>query len=271
MIATVQRVCQFNNWSLQDNVPYLTVYAIEDYAPDRTLNISPLARRHAQKLSSEYYQKRIIQISIYIAAPSRALVEKSLDILYANIQGNEGQLLMEKSGSVRVYTATYSKTSKNNSGIGRGNALPPQGGLADFTLQFECSDSFGYDTNYTVMMPKTSFSAATRIDSYTQGGGAETQVPFFEVQYTAITGGTNATVMVGNLNTGQTISVTRNWSQYDILQVDCRNKTVRVNGVDVPFTGAFPEFGLGLQSFTYSDTMTTRSYNYLVYVYNRWN
>jgi hypothetical protein len=252
-------VCNFNGVSFM-SIPFVQVYSIDDYGQENTQNIFALARSHARKLSSSFYQGRTIFVSVYINAPSRALADQSLDKLLAIMSGNEGTLVIEKSGYVRQYTATYSKPTKNNTGVGKGTAIPPQGGYADYTFDFECSDSYGYDTNYTVMMPKSSFSSAIRQDSYTQGGSADTQVPFFEVQYTAVTGGTNATVTIGNANTGQQISVTRN----------TRAKTVQVNGVDVAFTGGWPEFGLGLGAFTYSDTMTTRTYNYFVYVYNRW-
>ena len=53
---------------------------------------------------------------------------------------------------------------------------------------------------------------------------------------------TSASITIGNAGNGQAVTVTRVWAAADILVVDCLNKTVQVNGADVNFSGAFPEF-----------------------------
>lgn len=271
-VANIQRVVNFNGIALS-TVPNLVVYAIDD-DPDRTVNLSPLARRNASVVNSAFYQDRTIYISLYINAASRALVDQALDQLMAIIQGVEGQLVLEYSGSVRAYTCTYVDKKKNNSGVGKANVAPPSGGLTDFTLEFQCSDAFGYDTNYTVIQPSTAYTSGNLTWQYTQGGSAATQVPFFQAQYTALSTNTTDTVTIGNQNTGQQIAVTRAWSVGDLLTIDTKNKTVRVNGVDVPFVGSFPEFQPsivgGVQTFYYLDTFNSRTFNFFSYVYNRY-
>lgn len=70
-----------------------------------------------------------------------------------------------------------------------------------------------------------------------------------------------ALISIGNGGNGQTINVTRTWGLSDILVIDCVNKTVQVNGADVAFSGAFPEFPLGAQTITYVDTFLSRTFS----------
>lgn len=258
MPSIPSRFAIFNNWNF-NNVPGLQVYSIDPPGQaQRALNIGALARRNARKLSSGFYGKNLFNVSIVIAQPTRAQLDQALDILYANIQADEGALVVPMSGGVRQYTATYSKPNINEI----------KGGFIDLTLAFECSDSFGYDTGYTLIRSSTGITAAILSTNYTQGGSAREQGPYVEIQYTAApTGATNKSVTISNGTSS--IVITRTWLQYDFLQVDLRNKTVKVNNVDVDFTGALWENGLGPANITYSDNFTTRTLRILAYVYNR--
>lgn len=261
MPGITSRFALVNQWPMS-TVSGLQVYSISTPGnAERTLNIFELARRSARKATSAYYQKNSLKIGVYIASGSRHLLDQAIDTLLTNIQATEADIVVPMSGGVRRYTATYAGMQINKT----------KGGFIDATLIFECSDSFGYDTNYTVLMPATNFTAASRTDQYTQLGSAPTQAPFFQVKVTAVTGGTSASITIGNQNTGQAATITRTWSVNDLLQIDCANESVKVNGVDVAFTGAIPKFAPGLQTFTYNDTFTTRTFNYFVYVYNRFN
>ena len=269
--APINYVASFNGTLLNStNIPYLQVYAIDDYMPDRTLNLFPLARTDAQKLSSAFYQKRIIYISIYITAPSRALADQSIDSLMQILQSTESTLLIEKSGTARVYTATFEKVAKNNSGVGRGNTAPPTGGFVDTTLVFECSDSYGYDQFLTPMITQSGITSSPNTWNWNFVGSAATQAPVLQFYFTGGALG-SGTVVVGNLNSGQQISITRTWAVGDTLIINTQANTVQVNGVDVAFTGALPTFGLGQQTITYSDNFASRTYSPYFYVYQRWN
>lgn len=262
MPSITSRFALFNNWNF-NNVPGLQVYRLDPPGmAQRTLNIFPIARTNRRKLSSGFYDKNIFNVSIYITRPTRELLDQAIDTLMANIQADEGALVVPMSGGVRQYTATFAGPPKINAG--------PDGGFIDLTLQFECSESFGYDTNYTLIRQATGLTAASLSTAYTQGGSAREQGPYVEVQYTAApTGATNGSVTIGNGT--QSVVITRAaWAQYDLIQVDFRAKTVKVNGSDVDFTGALWENGLGLQVITYADTFSTRTYRTLQYVYNRY-
>lgn len=268
-MTKINYIVNFNNNQL-NSINGVQVYSIDYFGNERTLNLFALARRNARKLTSAFYQAKKIYISVYITGNNRDNADQIFDTLMGYIQSGEGSLVIQQSGTVRQYTATFSKIDKNNSGTGRGIAQPPQGGFADITLEFECSDSYGYDTNYTLITNQSSLTSGNVNVAYTQGGSAEWQVPFIQAQYTALTGSAPNTVTVGNQATGQAIQVSRTWSAGDLLQVDSRNRTVQVNGLDVAFTGAFPEFNTGLQNLYIQDSFTTRTLKLYAYVYNRY-
>lgn len=264
------RFAILDNWNF-NNVLGLQVYAIDPPGQStRTLNRNPIARRNYSKTASAFAQENLFNVSLYIVRPTHELLEAAMDTLYANIQDIEGTLIVPMSGTVRQYTVTY-KTTKINNAITNTNT--PPGGVADLTLQFECSDTFGYDTAYTLITNQSGLTAANVATPYTQGGGAKYQVPFIQAQYTAAPGGASSgQVSIGNNATGQIIqTAARPWLQYDLLQVDLQHKSVLVNGSQIDFTGAMFEFGQGLQEITYSDNFSSRTFKWFCYVYNRWN
>lgn len=251
----------FGGWNF-NNVPNLQVNSTDTFKGGlRYLNIFQIARRSARKTSSAFNRSNSIQIGIYLTSPSKVALEQAMDLLFANIQTQEAQLVIPQSGGVRGYYATYSTIRINQQ----------KGGYLDATLTFECSDSYGYDANYTVIQPATNFTAAVVNTQYTQGGSAELQAPIIQAKITALTGGTNGTVTISNGQTGQAAQIIRTWLANDILIVDCQNNIVTVNGAEVAFTGALPTTGIGTQTLTYQDTFTTRTVNLFEYVYNRWN
>lgn len=262
------RYAIFNNWNF-NNIPGLQVYAITPPGQaKRNLNLFPVARTSARKLSSAFFQGNTLTLGVYITAASRETLEAAMDTLYANIQATEGALVIPRSGgTARQYTATYSTSTVNNA---MSNVDSPASNYADLTLTFECSDSFGYDQFFTPILTLANQNSSPNQWNYTQGGGADQQVPFLQLYFTGGSLGVG-TVTIGNLNSGQQISITRTFSVGDTLQINPQNNTVQVNGVDVAFTGAIPTFGLGLQTITYSDTFTSRILQFYSYVFNRWN
>jgi len=265
---TTSRYAIFNGYNL-NNVPGLSVYAITPPGQgNRVLNIFPLARNSARKVSAGFYQSNKIQIGVYVTAASREALEAALDTLYANLQQLEASLVIPMSGgTARAYTASYVNSNINNAVPGTDS---PNSGYADLTLIFECSDNYGYDQFFTPMIGPVSSTGSPDNWNYTFKGSADQQLPFLQFYFTGGTLG-SGTVVIGNLNSGQQVSITRVWAVGDTLQINAQNNTVQVNGVDVAFTGAIPTFGTGLQTITYSDNFTSRTKQFYSYVYNRWN
>lgn len=127
------------------------------------------------------------------------------------------------------------------------------------------------NTSTTSALSVSGRTLATYSDNYTFLGSAPIQYPIYTYTLTAVTGGTAKTVLLGNANTGQQISITRTWANSDVLTVDTTPNaiSVKVNGVSVPFTGALPVFAPGAQTLDYSDNFTTRTFTISVVYYQR--
>ncbi len=136
------------------------------------------------------------------------------------------------------------------------------GGLAfaDFEVGLVCTDPFGRETSTTSALSASGRTAATYSDNHTFLGNAPFQLAIATITLSAVTGGTAKTITWGNAGNGQAISVTRTWAAADVLVINPVLNSVTVNGVEVDFTGAFPEFPPGAQSMAYDDGFTTRTF-----------
>ena len=243
------------------SVDGLTILSHNPYAtPKRKIHIGEIARTHKSKAHSGFFSERLITVRVNIVQSTRALLEQALDSLHALLQTVEGELIVEQGGADRRYYATMSDIQ----------FLQEGGSYAELNIIFVCSDRFGYATAATTVVSLTGVTAGTRSDQYNWQGSAEWQLPIITLTYTAISGGTDKTVTLGNNANGQTLSVNRDWATSDVLIVNCFNNTVKVNGTDVDFSGAFPEFAPGTGSLAYADDFTTRTFNYNVVYYKRY-
>lgn len=239
----------------------LSVLATDPYKqPKRKVTITQIARTNKNKLNSAFYNAKNITVRVCINRRTRDDVEQSIDQLNAILQGLEKDLVLAQSGSVRRYVATYSDCVVRMSG----------GAYWEADLVFTLSDNFGYDTSYTQIVNNIVFTSSTRNDQYNFGGSADWQCPVISILFSALTGGAGASVVIGNAATGQQLTITRTWAAGDYLEIDTLNETVKVNGVEVASTGAFPRFAVGLGNLTYSDTLTTRTGRYNAYYYKRY-
>lgn len=230
----------------------LSVLATKPYLfAKRNLVVAPLARVSKAKINSGFYDKKEIPIRIGIRAQSRDLLEASLDQLATILQGLEKDLIMRQSGGLRRYTASYSDF----------NVITSGGSYLEGELIFESSDHFGYDINSKLLLQVNSFTSNAKTDQVTLVGSAPFQLPVITITYTALSGSTSKSVTIGNGGNGTAITVTRTFAVNDVLVIDCQNQTVKVNGVDVAFTGAFPEFANGVGYLTYADTFSSRTFN----------
>lgn len=242
-------------------VPGLTVLASNPYLPaNRKLTIGDVARANKSNIDSAYYNKRTITVRVGIARATRALAEASLDALMAILQGVEGQLVFQQAGFPRAYTATYSDYLFRVEG----------GAYLELDLIFETSDHFGYDVTPTTLLTVAGFTSNYRSDPLPFDGSALFQVPVITITFTSITATGTKAVTISNASNGQAIVISRTWLPTDVLQIDSQNKTVKVNGSDVDFTGAIPEFQKGTGYWAYSDTFTARTFNAQIQYYRRY-
>lgn len=240
----------------------LTVLGIDTYKPPkRKLSIMQIARTNKNKTNSAYFNSRPIVVRVGITRSTRDATEQSVDDLMSIIQGIDKELWVPQAGTTRKYICTLGDT----------NVLTGSGAYWEAELIFQAADIHGYDTAYTTIINNlTGITSATRTDQYNFQGSADWQVPYIRVSLTAVTGGAAASMTIGNAATGQKIVITRTFNAGDVIEIDTNAETVKVNGVEVAFTGALPRFAKGLGNITYADTFTTRTFNYLAYYYKRY-
>lgn len=232
----------------------LTVLATNPYIPaKRSLTIGNLARTNKAKVSSAFYNKRELLVRVGITRNTRDLLETSIDSLMILLQGIEKDLILRQAGASRKYVATYSDAIINKDG----------GSYIEMDLIFSTSDHFGYDLAPTLLKQVTNFTSGNKTDSFTVEGSAPFQVPTITLTFSAI-GNTadSRNVTIGNGALGMAVSLTRTWTNGDVIEISAPNQTVKINGVEVSYTGAIPEFAPGIGYLTYNDTFTSRTFSY---------
>lgn len=244
-------------------VPGLRILGLDPYKPPkRKLFIADIIQSNRSKVSSGFFNEKLINIRIDISRASRNLLQGSIDTLMSNIQGVEKSLIVPQNFAFRRYTATYEDIVITNDG----------GSYIEATLVFRCSDRFGYDTAKTLLLNNTTITNNFRIITLTTNidGSARYQAPVITITVNSVTNGGTPTITVGNANNGQVLTVSRTWAAGDLLIIDAANRTVQVNGIDVAYTGALPTWLKGGAVLSYSDGLTARNLTLKVDYFRRW-
>ena len=244
----------YNSNSLQtDNI--ITSDISHESSP--TIDAKPMALSHTSQSRIPYvsYPSKEITISGKVTGSSVADLDSKLDTFRGYLVGKDKNLDIAYAGSTRRYIATPTAVR-----------IDRPGGLsfANFQVTFLCSQPFGQATSDNTVLSATGRTSSSYNDSYSFPGSAPEQRPKWTITLTALTGGTDKYIAVGNNATGEQIKITRTWATNDVVEIDSANKTVKVNGTEVDFEGAFPLFGNGSQTLTYLDNLTTRTFNITV-------
>jgi hypothetical protein len=253
-MSQTQTTVSYNGIELT-SITGLTILATNPYVPaKRKLSRNLLARTNKSKTNSAFYTERELQIKINISRETRDLLEQSIDSLMTILQGLEKDLLVRQAGTTRKYVATYTDAVISNSG----------GSYITMDLVFVTSDHFGYDNVTTTNLTVGTYTGGNRQDALTFGGSAPLQQPTITVTFSYVYDATAKDVVIGNANLGMAITINRVWTTLDVLVIDASAQSVKVNGVEVAFTGAIPEFAVGEGVLTYNDTFTARTVSYVV-------
>lgn len=243
----------FNAIDLAGAVPGLIVVGTKPLRfPNRVLSTAPVANTDLSVTSSSFYADKKVNVHVEIGRDTRELLDNALDILNSILQNPESALICSVGTGSRQWTATLANITENDL----------QGGWGDYDIEFECSTPLGQDAVSTQLF-SNNLSGSSNTVNFTVFGSALWQQPQITITYSALTGGTAKTVTVGNSATGQTVTITRTWTTGEVLVIDSINKKVTVNGTEVPFTGAIPEWQGSTSgvagSMDYTDTLTTRT------------
>lgn len=213
--------------------------------PNRSVRLYKLARQDGSIVTTSEYADKKIKIIGAVILPSRTEAEEALDAIRAIVAEPEGQIDVTVAGTTRRWTGTMS---------GMSNTL--KGGYATFAIEFTCADPFGTDTDTVTLINGTSNTASNNTFSMAIEGSYKAE-PYITINYSAISGGTGATVSLYNAADGIGLDITRDWTTGDILEVDNLNQTVQVNSTDVTRVGRFFSFQPGARGIGYNDTFST--------------
>lgn len=229
--------------------------------PKKKKGIAAIAGANKSAWASSLWQEKTIRVKGTLKGSSIAVLDALIDTFKGYFIDGEQNFDVDYNGSTRRYLCVADEpVIKRDKGLS----------LAEFTVDLTCTRPFGFDTSNTTIISAAGRTTGINNDAHTFGGNADRQHPIITYTLTAVTGGTGATVFYTNNATGQQIAVTRTWSNGDILVIDTVTPSVKVNGVEVEFTGAFPTFKVGSGTLGYSDTFTTRTYTVVAVYAKRW-
>ena len=131
------------------------------------------------------------------------------------------------------------------------------GGYAEIEINFVVGDPYSYATTTSELLNVINLASGNKsYPVFVEGSGR--QVPVITYTVDSVTGGTDATVTFSNPITGIQISINRTFTAAEVLVIDCKSKTVKVDGANVEFSGNLMEWATGNGFVNYTDTFTTR-------------
>lgn len=226
---------------------YITDLIGLDTEPEAVFSNDKLSRRDGEVLFDKHYGKRKFQMAGVILANSRASYLQARSTLIQNLQSIEATLRVPFDDDSVDFTATLENVIFDNKG----------GGFGSFSISFICSDPFGYDAQNRVLLDGASTSSLSNSYSLLETiGGTYATPATFTITFTGLTGSTGKYVDIAN-EAGDNIRVTRDWSNDDVLVINMKDRTVKVNGALKDYTGNFWNFSVGDTTVTYSTNMTT--------------
>lgn len=226
---------------------------IEDVKPDAQIDVKlyngKIARGDGIKHYGKSYGARKVTVEGHIGANSRESFLTARSTLMRLLEEQEATLLVPVKNLPLEFTCTVENVAITDTG----------GGYGRFVITFLCSDPFGYDRDARTLINGTLVTTASQDVSYIEAIGGDYKTPLTLTLVMAnLTGGTTKYVTLTS-SAGDFITITRTWLVGDVLIIDMKAKTCKVNGADVDYTGTFWDANVADTSLTYTDNLTTRS------------
>lgn len=234
-----------NDLSLIENVE-LYNHNFNDL-PERDVRIFKVARRDLSIITSSEYSAKNIPVFLEVCGSSREATEETLTFLKSLVQAQNQPLVVSQSGQTIEYTATMNEFN-----------IEWDAYKAYVQINFITSNPIGRQTQAVTGVSVSGNTLVSRISSFTVEGSA-TAFPSITVVINSVTGGTGGSIVLENARTNQGITITEDFVNGDILIVNSATFQVTLNGVQLDFSGMFPQFPAGSQQVRYSDNFTTRN------------
>jgi hypothetical protein len=250
----------FNSNDLQ-TVNIITTLIDHADIPVKEARMYALSHSNKSIIASVNYPSRSISVVGRLKAVDKSALDTLLDTFKAYFVGADKNLDIDYAGGTRRYIATVNKLAINQ---GRGLSF------ADFQIEFICSQPFGRNTTTNTILSSAGRTLNNYTDPYTFLNSSPYNLPQITYTLNSVTDGTLKNVIFGNSSTGQEITINRTWAASEVLVIDCQEKIVTLDDIEIEFNGAFPEFEAAAQNLYYSDTFTARDFDIDVVYYPMW-
>lgn len=219
------------------NTTYIPRFIKHESATERFLNTLELAREDGSILISDKRGKKIIALQGILTGATEALLETAIDTFKELFARQEKNLDISWEGTgTRRYVASCIEHTFDRDHF---HQL-----FVPWTAEFVVLSGIGEATTEDTIVNADTFTANYKTKAITLAGSAEPKIRFS----IAINSPNNTIkgVELKNTTTGKRIIVPSASSLDDkTIEVDTRLKTVKIDGVEVPYYGLFPDFTIG--------------------------
>lgn len=243
----------FDSTDIQDANIILTEMSY-DTIPPQELKRYRIIRGDGEVITDKRFGAKKIDLLGRITGSSQSDLETRLDGLRSALfgYGKENKLLViDYTGGSRQWVATAIDVQVDR--------VHGSVNFANIKLSFISTTPFGSDTSSSSLLSSTAQTTSPNSKAITVGGTAPDQKLVITVELNSFTGASVNTITLKNNDTGYALSVSRAWTASDTLVVDVANLSVKVNGTEVDYSGAFPDFAPGSRTLVYSDDFTARN------------
>lgn len=233
--------------------------------PDTLYNLMAIANANHSSMGDVDSPSKTITIAGVIKGSSQADLDSRIDTFKGYFIGKNKNLDIAYGASTRRYIATvpldHIKIDRED-----GSRL-----WAPFKVDAICTQPFGMDTTATVLFNQAARTTIPYTATPTIGGNAEFQLPVFTITINTLTG-TGDWVQISNDANGQTmLIIDQGLVNGDVIVIDCAQRIVTLNDVQIDYNGVFIELPPGASSISYTDGFATRNVDLYGEYYKRWS
>lgn len=257
----------FNSNDLQTYNPSTDVGIVTNVidhtdGPDMLMGLYGLADADGSSIPAINYPSKPVALAGAIKGSSQADLDNRIDTFKGYLTGKDKNLDITYGSGTRRYIATAGtpRIQRKSKSF-----------IALFQVPITCTNPFGLDTSTSnLWAAKTGFTGGTFTETPTVGGNAPFQLPVITITINSLTGAGDY-VQISNDNNGQELLIYGlGLEAGDVIIIDCVERTVTIDGVEVDYYGTFLELAPGANSITYTDGFTTRNVDISGVYTKRW-
>ncbi len=246
------------------NTTYIPRYIKHESAPERELNLLNLIREDGSVIVSEKYGTKRVTLVGILTSTSELGLDLNIDSFKELFSRKEKNLEISWAGSSRMYVATCVKHEFDRDHF---HLL-----FVPWSAEFIVVSGIGEDSSESQVLTNYEWNGVSDYSPTLTFSGSAKPKPRIVFTMRATLADTRG-ISIKNNTTGEEIVITRDggWVDADVLEIDCRLKTVKLNGTSVPFYKQLLSFIIGANSLTMKtcDIIDQQSYEFGVAINNK--